>query len=561
MSTLESIQELPVSDTISAGNDKASLSTSKRQKRIVWKTYEKILFRIAFIFFIAISIPNSPEWYKQVFSIDWTNLHYRDLYDIARFGSGINFFGSTIFGNSLLGYANWVITALVAIGGGLIWTLVVRIRKTEKEEYRILYYWLRAVVRYRAGIGIIGFGFTKLLPVQMPYPSLGVLNTNFGDLTAQKIYWLSIGIVPWYQIFAGVVEVTAGALLFFRKTTTLGAILLFAALGDIVYVNFAYDGGVHVYSTYFVLLAAFLLIEDIPDIYNLFIRERHTFPVHYYPSFTKSWQKYTRVGLKTATIFIFLVVLFYLQLVNFWYDPYKQPAVAGVKTLRGNYNVTEFRINNQIIPYSPLDTVRWQEATFENWTTLTFRVNKPTELDLSNGGGDPQRDINRTFEISGVGGGQRVFYYQADEKSKVLYLQDKYKATPDRRNRAAGVGGDGGTERNLLASRSVEPGLEKTNTAKKEEKTNWIPAYALANIGNEVDKIDSRAASARRNREYATAPKSEKRNRMILNYETNDGSRVILSGINEKKDSIYVVLDRVDKKYVLSESSLRAGKY
>src|SRR6188508_2435243 len=145
MSTLESIQELPVLDTKSAGKDKASLSSGKREKRIVWKTYEKILFRIAFIFFIAISIPNSPEWYKQVFSIDWTNLHYRDLYDIARFGSGINFFGSTIFGNSLLGYANWVITALVAIGGGLIWTLVVRIRKAEKEEYRILYYWLRAV--------------------------------------------------------------------------------------------------------------------------------------------------------------------------------------------------------------------------------------------------------------------------------------------------------------------------------------------------------------------------------------------------------------------------------
>jgi hypothetical protein len=25
----------------------------------------------------------------------------------------------------------------------------------------------------------------------MPYPSLGLLNTNFGDLTAQKVFWLS----------------------------------------------------------------------------------------------------------------------------------------------------------------------------------------------------------------------------------------------------------------------------------------------------------------------------------------------------------------------------------
>lgn len=520
---------------------------------IAWRSWEKVLFRIAFIFFIAISIPNNPEWYRQVLQTDWTSLHYRDLYDIARFGSGINWFGNTIFGDTLLGYANWIITALVAIGGGLIWTLVVRLLKKEPLEYNKLYYWLRVVVRYRAAIGIIGFGFTKLLPVQMPYPSLGVLNTDFGDLTAQKIYWLSIGIVPWYQVFAGVVEVGAGALLFFRRTTTLGSILLFAALGDIVYVNFAYDGGVHVYSTYFVLLAAFLLIPDVPKIYNLFVRERFTVPFHYYPSL-KKWLQYTRVTLKVATIFLFLGVLFYLQLVNFWYDPYKQPSVAGVKQLRGNYTVTEFRINNNIIPASPTDTVRWQEATFEDWTTLTFRVNKPTALDLSNGGGDPQRDISRTFEISGVGGGQRVFHYYADEVTKTLYLQDKYKAIQERRNRAAGAGGDGGARLN----KAHEDSLKKE---KGKADDNWISKEAWANIGDEVYKIDKRAITTRRIREFRDAPKNEKRNRMVLNYNTTDGNRVILSGINETKDSIYVVLDKVDRKYTLTESSLKAGKY
>jgi hypothetical protein len=520
-----------------------------------WKGYEKVLFRIAFIFFICISIPNSLEWYSIVLHIDWTNLHYRDLYDIARFGSGINLFGNSLFGSTLLGYANWIITLVIAIAGGLVWTYIVQRRRTERKEYNLLYYWLRVVVRYRAGIGIIGFGFTKLLPVQMPYPSLGVLNTNFGDFTAQKIYWLSVGIVPWYQIFAGVVEVLAGTLLLFRRTTTIGAMLLFGALADIVYVNFTYDGGVHVYSSYFVLLAAFLLVNDVPKLYNLLIRERYTVPVNYYPVFKAKWQRYTRVALKTATIFVFLILLFYLQLINFLYDPYKQPSVAGVQQLRGNYAVTEFRINNKVIPYSPLDSVRWQEATFEKWTTLTFRVNRPLPLDLSNGGGDPQRDINRTFEIAGVGGGQRVFHYYADRVNKVLYLQDKYKDIPDRRNRAAGVGGDGGTDKNLN-TKKIAPPNEKAAVA-----DNWIPATAWKNIGNEVDQIDKRAASTRRNREFAEKPKNEKRNRMILKYDTQDGSRIILTGINENKDSIYVVLDRTDRKYTLSESSLQAGKY
>jgi hypothetical protein len=265
--------------------------------------------------------------------------------------------------------------------------------------------------------------------------------------------------------------------------------------------------------------------------------------------------------LKSLTIFLFLFVLFYLQYINFLYDPYKQPAVAGVKTLRGSYAVTEFRLNDKVIPYSPLDTVAWQEVEFEKWSSLTYTVNKPTALDLSNGGGDPQRDVNRTFEISGVAGGRRVFHYYADTIDKVLYLEDKYKAVPDRRNRAAGVGGDGGTEVNKgkRPAAGFEPGVEK---APGQPADSWIPKQALAHIGNEVSQIDDRAASTRRDREYAEAAgKKEKRNRMILRYDTADGSRVILSGVNENKDSIYVVLDRVSRNWALTESSLQAGKY
>ncbi|MFX1708307.1 hypothetical protein PV783_30380 [Chitinophaga sp. CC14] len=519
-----------------------------------WKEYQLILFRIAFIFFIALSVPNSVEWYQQLVQLDWTRLNYRDLYDIARFGSGINFLGNTIFGSSLLGYANWITTALIATAGGLVWTGIVKARKLPRKEYYTAWYWLRVVVRYRAGIGIIGFGFTKLLPVQMPYPSFGILNTNFGDLTAQKIYWLSIGIVPWYQIFAGVVEVAAGTLLFFRKTTTLGSILLFAALGDIVYVNFAYDGGVHVYSSYFVLLAALLLVNDVPKIYRLLVQERFTVPVNYYPVFPERWQRYTRIGLKSATIFLFLGVLFYLQLINFLYDPYKQPSVAGVKELRGNYQVTEFRLNDQVIPYSPVDTVRWQEATFENWSTFTYRVNKPHPLDLSNGGGDPQRDVNRTFEITGLAGGQRAFHYYADEVNKVLYLEDKYKPIPDRRNRTAGVGGDGGVVVDAAAEKAARE--EAAKSAK-----DWIPAAARENIGDESLKIAPIALSARRAKDYAAAPARENRKRFTVKYSTGDGSHVILTGVDENKNNIYVVLDRIDRKYTLAPSTLQAGKY
>jgi hypothetical protein len=544
--------------------DNRTVKSATAAQHPAWTEEQKILFRIAFVFFVSMALPNNIAWYKEVIALDWLHLHYRDLYDVARFGSGLTIFGNKLFGSTLNGYATWIITLLFATVIGLIWTAVVRLRRKEPRDYNLLYYWLRVIVRYRAGIGIIGFGFTKLMPTQLPYPSLGVLNTNFGDLTAQKIYWLSIGIVPWYEVFTGVVEVLAGALLFFRVTTFWGAVLLFGALADIVYVNFAYDGGVHGYSSYFVLLAGFLLVYYIKNIYNLLIRERLTVPHYFYPKLT-GWQQYVRIGLKTATIGIFLVLLYWLQYVNFVYDPYKQPAQKGIKELRGNYNVSEFKLNGKTLPYSPLDTVRWQEATFENWTTLTFKTAKPVELDLSNGGGAPMRDINRTFELTGVAGGQRVFYYEADTKNHVLYLQDKNRGARNAENREflANNRDFAATDAIKVRNRSGREARRAEKAAENDEPVadNWIPKAALANIGPEDPKIDPIARSTRRTKGIKAESKPAKRARMVLNYQTTDGNRVILTGINEAKDSIYVVLDRANRKYALSESTLKAGTY
>jgi hypothetical protein len=532
-----------------------------------WQPWQRVLFRIAFPFFILLSLPSDVGWYKNLVSIDWLHGHYRDVYDIARFSPTFFMQGGAEGGTpALLGYDKWFIALGAAVVIGIVWTLLDR----KRAEYEVLYYWLRVVVRFRAGIGIIGFGFTKLFPTQMPYPSLGLLNSDFGDMTAQKIFWLQIGIVPWYQVFAGVVESLAGVLLFFRRTTFLGAALLLGALGDIVFVNFAYDGGVHVYSSYFVLLAAFLMVQDVPDVYNLLIRERYTVPQHYYPRFRAAWLRVGRLGLKVATIGIFLGYLTYLEYLNFAFDPYKQPAQKGVAALRGLYNVTEFRLNGQALPYSPLDSVRWQQATFEKWTTLTYKVNRPLKLDLSNGGGSPMRDINRTFETTGLAGGQRVFYYDADTAGHTLYLQSKIRTGPARPARAKvsapqgssiapthanGYGGDAGGS--YVTDKAAEQQAKYQAALAK-----WIPAAALARIGDETEKINPLAYSTRRERGIRAEQKPEKRDHLVLAYHTtNGGRRVVLRGLDEHQDSLYVVLDRVDRTYTLSESTLSAGQY
>ncbi|RKR85135.1 hypothetical protein BDD43_5395 [Mucilaginibacter gracilis] len=446
-------------------------TTAKR-----WTAWQKFAFRVAFVFFLVMAIPWNGFWYANLASLRWSTLEYRNLHVFCEYTPKIIELKTESGHWGIASYVNWVIILAIAIVVGLIWTLF----DGKRSNYTVLSYWLRALARYRAGVGILGYGFTKLFPTQMPYPSIGILHTNFIDLTPQKVFWLSVGSVPWYESFTGLLELVAGVLLLFRKTSLYGSILLVAALGDIIFVNFAYDGEVHLFSTYLALFGLVVLAYDVPALYSLLIKERYTVLRHYYPTFSKNWQL-TRIGIKTATLAIFIGLFAILMYQNFRYDPYKLPHNKGLAQTSGFYNVTEFRVNNKLIPYSPLDTIRWQDATFEKWSTLTFKVNKPIQIDISGGGGRPKKDIDRRFEMAGVAGGRRFFTYRADTINHILYLQNKN-----------------------------------------------IPDTAQ---------------------------------RLVFHYNKASASRIILTGLNENRDSLYVVLDRSNKKPVLPESTLQAGSY
>src|SRR5215203_3822642 len=80
-----------------------------------WKKSALIIFRILFIYFILQAVPLDWKYYKHVFSIDWTSLHYRDLFYIARYTSQI--FPGSQQGWGLNTLADWGAILLVSIIG------------------------------------------------------------------------------------------------------------------------------------------------------------------------------------------------------------------------------------------------------------------------------------------------------------------------------------------------------------------------------------------------------------------------------------------------------------
>jgi hypothetical protein len=125
---------------ISGQNQTVSTSTPAQTIKKEWKPYQKVLFRIAFVFFVLMSIPMTREWYKNLIGINWFHLHYRDLYDIARFQPSLVRFQTPAY--NLMGYADWLAVLAIGIVGGLIWTAVDR---GKTKNYETLYYWLRVI--------------------------------------------------------------------------------------------------------------------------------------------------------------------------------------------------------------------------------------------------------------------------------------------------------------------------------------------------------------------------------------------------------------------------------
>ncbi|GAA4333251.1 hypothetical protein GCM10023149_39900 [Mucilaginibacter gynuensis] len=423
-----------------------------------WKNYEKLALRFFFIYFVIQAVPLDWKFYRALFSINWLHLNFYDLFSLSKYSP--QFF-------SLTGYSNWLVAIVIALAGTAIWTAV----QKKEENYDSQLYWLRVILRYRLAIGIIAYGLIKLFPLQMPYPSLSNLHTNYGDFFAWKIYFHTIGIVQGYEVFLGIAEILAGALLFFRRTVTFGTGIILGFTGNVLAANIAYDAGEQVYSAYLVVIALFLFAYDASRLYNLLIQENYTIANKFNPVFSESGLKKLRIGLR-AVFVLFVVLLGFTTYANYNTAPYKLPQTPGIKGTYGFYNVRQFKLNNKEIPYTITDSNRWQNVVFEKWATISIKIAKPIKLDAGTGDVYHVNDIDRDFESVGVGG-RRYYAYKADTLGKTISLQNKNKYYP--------------------------------------------------------------------NEKYQ------------LSYQLVNDSTIIVQGVNEHRDSVYAVLDKITKKYLLFE--------
>ena len=149
---------------------------------------------------------------------------------------------------------------------------------------------------------MLSYGMAKVFPGQFGAPTLDRLLEPYGQSSPMGLLWTFMGDSRPYAFFTGVVECLGGLLLFSQRTTTLGALVVAAAMGNVAMLNFSYDVPVKLYSSHLFALAVLLLLPDIPRLRRVFLTNESTRPAQLRKPFTSVWRNRAALVVKGIVI-------------------------------------------------------------------------------------------------------------------------------------------------------------------------------------------------------------------------------------------------------------------
>jgi uncharacterized membrane protein YphA (DoxX/SURF4 family) len=263
---------------------------------------------------------------------------------------------------------DWVLAfcllVIAAMATG-IWSILDRDRK----NYVTLYKWFRLFIRFALASQMIVYGMDKVIPLQMPVPSLVRLLEPFRDFSPMGVLWSSIGASPGYEIFAGSAELLGGILLIFPRTTVLGALICLADMIQVFMLNMTYDVPVKLFSFHLILMSLFLLAPELGRLADFFLGNCTVGPSTQPALFrTPRGNRIALLGQIALGIWMLGVNAY-----GGWEAWHTYGGARPKSPLYGVWNVDELSIDSQV--RSPLltDYDRWRRAVFDFPQWMSFQ--------------------------------------------------------------------------------------------------------------------------------------------------------------------------------------------
>ncbi len=291
------------------------------------------------------TFPTGPRVWPMRLGVEWVAAHVFGLKTpLVSSGSGS---GDKTF--------DWVLLfclLVLSVAATTAWSVLDR----RRPSYTALDGWFRVFIRFCLAGQMLTYGMVKAVPLQMPFPFLFTQVEPFGNLSPMGILWASVGASPVYEMFAGCAELTAGFLLIFPRTATLGALVCLADLVEIFVLNMTYDVPVKLFSFHLILLCLFLLAPEFRRLANFFFLNRTAEPSRTAPLFKTG--RSNRIAFAAGTLLWAWMI--FCNVYGAWDAFHKYGPGRPKPDLYGIWDVEQVTMDGQSHPPLLTDNVRWR---------------------------------------------------------------------------------------------------------------------------------------------------------------------------------------------------------
>ncbi|MDO6431748.1 DoxX family protein [Flavitalea sp. BT771] len=272
----------------------------------------------------------------------------------------------------------------------IIWSLIDK----QRRDYNKLQYLLQITLRFFLAYTIMQYGAAKVLDVQFN-SSISSLDTKVVDMQPMSVAWSFFGYSFPYEFFIGCSQIAAALLLLFRRTTTLGAIVMVTIMSNIVFVNFAFDVCVKFFSSSYLAMSLYLLVDDAGRLTNVLLLNRAVEK--------RTWPQLFRKKIMKKVAGLTGILLGFFAIAYPMYDTVRMREKYGVgkhTALYGVWSVDSLHHSRDSMDRAlHADVSGWRQIIFEDYDNASIKSWTST-LDYLGYGVDTAKHtlhMNRTY--------------------------------------------------------------------------------------------------------------------------------------------------------------------
>lgn len=167
---------------------------------------------------------------------------------------------------------------------------------------------MASYLRYYLASVMLSYGMAKVAwdMNQFPTPEEFQLGKTWGESSPMNVVWAWMGSSRPYTVFAGAGEILGALLLIWRRTATLGALVVVGVMTNVFMLNMCYDIPVKLHSFHYLVMAVVLLLPDLHRLAAVLLFNSPTEPRPLGPTYTDKHTIWAQRCIKAAVI-LFLV--------------------------------------------------------------------------------------------------------------------------------------------------------------------------------------------------------------------------------------------------------------